>query len=94
MPFQKGHKFGYHGKQPNAGRKPLKVRELCAKMFVDRLPLLAAIADDAKEQTKERIAAMALLAKYGVGDKVDLDLGGNVTFTVNIGRIEDDDGAA
>ena len=72
MPFAKGNKFGRHGKQPNAGRKPLKVRQLCARLFADRVQIVAAIADDPKESAKDRLAALGLLAKYGVGERWEL----------------------
>jgi hypothetical protein len=72
MPFAKGNKFGRHGKQPNAGRKPLKVGQLCARLFADRVHLVAEIADDPKQAARDRLAAWALLAKYGLGERWEL----------------------
>jgi hypothetical protein len=72
MPFQKGHKFGHHGKQPNAGCKPLKIRALCAKRFNEQIPMIVGIAKDKSNEPRDRLAAAALLARYGVGERFEL----------------------
>jgi hypothetical protein len=67
-----GNKFAKGGKRTGAGRKPLKIRELCAKLFADRLDLVTAIADNPKEAARDRLAALGLLAKYGLGERFEL----------------------
>lgn len=66
MPFQKGNKLARGGARPHSGRSPAWVRELCRKAFIDRLPTLRQIIDDPKTGARDRVAALALLARVGV----------------------------
>ena len=52
---------------PNAGRPPSVIRERCRGSFEDRIAVLEEIADDAKTSAGDRIRALDLLGKYGLG---------------------------
>ena len=52
---------------PNAGRPPSVIRERCRGGFEDRIAVLEEIADDAKANAGDRIRALDLLGKYGLG---------------------------
>lgn len=52
---------------PNAGRPPSAVRALLRESFAARVPLAEAIADDAALPAAERLRALDLLARYGLG---------------------------
>jgi hypothetical protein len=84
MAFQKGNRLAAGGKRIGSGRKPLAVRQLCAKSFAERIRLLEEIADDAEERATDRIAALALLAKTGIPAQVEdvSELPRAVMFTV------------
>ncbi len=52
---------------PNAGRPPSVIRERCRGSFEDRIAVLEEIADDARANAGDRIRALDLLGKYGLG---------------------------
>ena len=52
---------------PNAGRPPAVIRERCRGSFEDRIVVLEEIADDPKANAGDRIRALDLLGKYGLG---------------------------
>ncbi len=52
---------------PNAGRPPSVIRERCRGSFEDRIAVLEEIVDDAKVSAGDRIRALDLLGKYGLG---------------------------
>ena len=52
---------------PNAGRPPSVIRERCRGSFEDRIVVLEEIADDPKANAGDRIRALDLLGKYGLG---------------------------
>lgn len=52
---------------PNAGRPPAAVRALLRESFAARLPLAEAIADDPKLFPADRLRALDMLARYGLG---------------------------
>ena len=52
---------------PNAGRPPSVIRERCRGSFEDRIAVLEEIADDPKANAGDRIRALDLLGKYGLG---------------------------
>lgn len=52
---------------PNAGRPPAAVRALLRESFAARLPLAEAIADNHKLSPADRLRALDLLARYGLG---------------------------
>jgi hypothetical protein len=66
MPFQKGNKLARGGARPGSGPKPLALRELCGKAFHDRIPILAAIADDDSLPARDGISAIKVLADVGL----------------------------
>lgn len=57
---------------PNAGRPPSAVRSLLRESFAARIPLAEAIADDAGQSAADRLRALDLLARYGVGAARDI----------------------
>ena len=52
---------------PNAGRPPSVIRERCRGSFEDRIVVLEEIADNPKASASDRIRALDLLGKYGLG---------------------------
>lgn len=52
---------------PNAGRPPSAVRAILRESFVNRVPLAEAIADDPSFPPSERLRALDLLGRYGLG---------------------------
>jgi hypothetical protein len=67
MPFQKGHKLAKGGRREGCGRTPDKIREICARSFTKRIPILRRIADDDTKDDNVRLKAVDMLAKYGLG---------------------------
>jgi hypothetical protein len=61
------------GGSPGPGRPPSVVREAMLNSFADRLPVLEAIADDPKQRTSDRLKALELLARYGLGATVEVE---------------------
>lgn len=80
MPFAKGHKFAKGGKRQGAGRKPSEVRALCAKAFLDRIPILSEIADSDTASPRDRIAAVLALAKVGIPTQHEVENKGAIGF--------------
>lgn len=70
-PFEKGHdpRRGQGGRAgaPNIGRPPNLIRAALRASFEERLRILESIADDGKCSPSDRIRALELLAKYGLG---------------------------
>ena len=54
------------------GRPPSAIRERCRGSFVERIPILEEIADDATLRPNDRVKAIDVLAKYGGVDKLAL----------------------
>jgi hypothetical protein len=52
---------------PNAGRPPSAVREAFRQAAADRLGVLTTIADSAESGAGDRIRAVEVLARYGLG---------------------------
>ena len=52
---------------PNAGRPPSVIRERCRGSFEERIAVLEEIADDPGVSAGDRIRALDLLGKYGLG---------------------------
>lgn len=55
------------------GRPPSAVRRLARLEFEKRIPTLAKLADDDEERTRDRIRAIDVLGKYGLGQARGLD---------------------
>lgn len=93
-PFPKGERVAGQGRGPkkgakNAGRPPEEIRALCREEFSTRVSLLAAFADDEKNDVGTRIKALDMLAKYGIGTTItptDGDGRGITRFTMTIGE--------
>jgi hypothetical protein len=58
----------------NAGRPPSAVRAVLRESFADRVPLLERIADDDTAPMAERLRALEVLARYGLGTADGIDL--------------------
>ena len=58
---------GKPGNRGGTGRPPSVIRERCRGSFEDRIVVLEEIADDAKTSAGDRIRALDLLGKYGLG---------------------------
>ena len=76
--FEPGNKHGRGGRREGAGRKPSAIRQVCAESFGERVSILQRIADDEARPPRDRIAALGLLARYGVGHADQLDTDGAV----------------
>ena len=55
------------GKRGRSGRPPSAIRIRCRGSFAERVPVLEEIIDDPKSRAADRIRAMDLLGKYGLG---------------------------
>lgn len=55
------------------GRPPSAVRQLAREAFEARIPMLADLADDSQQRTRDRIRAIDVLGKYGLGQAKGLD---------------------
>ncbi len=55
------------GKKGRSGRPPSAIRERCVGSFEERVSILEEIIDDPKSRAADRIRAMDLLGKYGLG---------------------------
>lgn len=55
------------------GRPPSAVRQLARLEFEKRIPTLAKLADDKAQKTRDRIRAVDVLGKYGLGQARGLD---------------------
>lgn len=59
---------------PNAGRPPSAVRALLRESFAVRVPLAEALADDPTLSAADRLRALDLLARYGLGTTRELSV--------------------
>lgn len=57
---------------PNAGRPPSEVRAALRQAFADRLPIITGIADDAMLPPTDRLRALEVLARHGLGTVTEL----------------------
>lgn len=57
---------------PNAGRPPSQVRAALRQAFADRLPTLTGIADDTMLPPGERLRALEVMARHGLGTVTEL----------------------
>jgi hypothetical protein len=71
--FATGNKGGPGGARPGAGRPTAAIRAACGQAFEKRIAVLESIADDPAARAADRIAALGLLARYGLGEKVEQD---------------------
>ena len=55
------------GNKGGTGRPPSEIRKKLRGSFEERIKVIEAIADDAKASTAERLKALDLMAKYGLG---------------------------
>jgi hypothetical protein len=55
------------GKPGRSGRPPSIIRQRLRGSFEERIKVLEAIADDKKSSAAERLKALDLMAKYGLG---------------------------
>ncbi len=55
------------GKKGRSGRPPSAIRERCVGSFEERVSILEEIIDDPKSRAADRIRAMDLLGKSGLG---------------------------
>jgi hypothetical protein len=58
---------GTKGNKGGTGRPPSVIRQKLRGSFEDRIMVIAAIADDQKASTSDRLRALDLMAKYGLG---------------------------
>ncbi len=58
---------GKPGNRGGTGRPPSVIRERCRGSFEDRIVVLEEIADNPKASASDRIRALDLLGKYGLG---------------------------
>ena len=82
--FQKGNKLARGGRRAGAGRKPSAIRAACAASFDERIRILTGIADDAGAPARDRLAAIGMLARYGLGHKDEADAGGPTVHVVKM----------
>ena len=72
------------------GRPPSVIRQRLRGSFEDRIPVLEEIADDRKASLGERLKALDLMAKYGMGTtSTATDTEGN--DAVKPGRLTDEE---
>ena len=63
---------GVPGHRGGAGRPPSVIRERCRGSFAERLTVLEEIADDSEVPIRDRLKAIDLLGKYGLGTQREL----------------------
>ncbi len=61
------HSRNTGGKRGRSGRPPSAIRDLCRMSFEERVTALTQIIDDPKSRDADKIRAMDLLGKYGIG---------------------------
>jgi hypothetical protein len=59
---------------PNAGRPPSAIRALMRESFAVRIPLAEAIADNPRISPADRLRALDLLGRYGLGTTRELSV--------------------
>lgn len=62
------------GNTPGTGRPPSAIREQLRGSFSDRIAVLEGIADKEDSSASDRIRAVDVLAKYGLGEKTELTM--------------------
>lgn len=60
------------GNTPGTGRPPSAIREQLRGSFSDRIKILEAIADDPEVSPSDRVKAIDMLAKYGLGTRQEV----------------------
>lgn len=65
---------GVPGNHGGPGRPPSVLRERLRGSFEQRVPVLEGIADDQKADPQDRIRAMDVMGKYGIGTLKELSL--------------------
>ena len=60
------------GPQPGSGRPPSEIRKRLRGSFEERIRILEEIADDPDASKVDRIKAIDMLAKYGLGTKQEV----------------------
>jgi hypothetical protein len=60
------------GGPPGPGRPPSAIREQLRGSLVERIKILEAIADDPDSSASDRIKAIDMLAKYGLGTRQEV----------------------
>jgi hypothetical protein len=58
---------GTKGNKGGPGRPPSAIRQKLRGTFEERIKVIAAIADDENASTSDRLRALDLMAKYGLG---------------------------
>lgn len=65
-------RVGNPGNVGGTGRPPSEIRERMRGSLDARLHIAEQIADSPKAQAKDRLAALAFLAKFGLGTKAEI----------------------
>ena len=60
---------GQKGQTPGPGRPPSEIRRTLRKRFDEQIPILLEIAKNPEAKETDRIRAIDLLAKYGLGEE-------------------------
>jgi hypothetical protein len=66
-------KVGNPGNRGGTGRPPSEIRQRLRGAFEDRIPILEDIADSATASASDRMKAVDLMAKYGLGKEVSAE---------------------
>ena len=61
------HSRNSGGKKGRSGRPPSAIRIRCQGSFAERVPVLEEIIDDPTSRDADKVRAMDLLGKYGLG---------------------------
>lgn len=73
------------GKKGRSGRPPSVIRERCRGSFEKRIKVLEEIADDPETSPADRIRAIDLLARYGLGTQQQVSgAEGGAPFVVGV----------
>lgn len=62
------------GPQPGSGRPPSELRERLKGSLAERVKIIEEIADEITHSAADRLRAIDLLAKYGLGTKEEITL--------------------
>jgi hypothetical protein len=79
---------GVPGHRGGSGRPPSLIRERCRGAFARRVKVLEEIADDPTVPTRDRIRAIDLLGKHGLGTRPEDDHKSEDTRVVFVVREE------
>lgn len=63
---------GVHGHRGAGGRPPSAIRQHCRGSFDQRVAVLEKIADDDRATVTDRLRAIDMLGKYGLGTRFDI----------------------